>query len=244
MKTGVFDSKKEFHEIPFYEIQGLMSEISKKATELKPGLKERFEEYDKKITRFSKELEFVLHELGWYLYDPFCLGKDEVLFSNGKRMYLASTSFIMQPDFDRKTITGETTGYPILTDEVVGYDSSFNYKNIDEGIVDENGYVDCRFAGGLEELAEIELLHELIKNQMEYENYINTIHEYNSKLEYITNKPNVIAAKKQDDGSISLYFVSENTGAVKEFIDKLKNEEKLSELIPITLEKNGKTKTA
>lgn len=244
MKTGVFDSKKIFHEIPFYEIQGLMSEISKKAIELKPEYKKTFEKYKKNITRFSKELEFVLHELGWYIYDPFCHGEDEVLFSNGKRTYLASVSYIMKPDFDRKNIADDTIGYPLLTDEIVGYDRELNYKNIDEGVVDSNGYVDCKFAGGLEELAEIELLHELIQNKAEYENYINTNHEYNSKLEYLTNKPNTMVARKQNDGTISLLFVSENDGVVKEFVDRLKEEEKISELIPIVGEESIKTKTA
>ena len=47
MKTGVFDSKLNFHELPFYEIEGLCDTIVKTAIEKSEELKKKYEKKKK-----------------------------------------------------------------------------------------------------------------------------------------------------------------------------------------------------
>lgn len=235
MKTGVLDSRLEFHELPFYEIQGLMQNIVETATKKSKKYQKIYSDYKKKITRFSPELEFCLHELGWMIYDPFLQGNDEVLFSNGSRCYLASKDYVLQKGFDRHRVNSDL-GYPILTDEFVKYDPHLNISNIDEGIIDSKGYVDAGFTDSLDTLAEIEVMEETIRDKNMYLDYLRSKDTYNTKLEYITSKKNVISARKLEDGSITLQYVSENDGLVEDFINRAKQENKIAELIPITQE--------
>lgn len=237
MKTGVLDSRLKFHELPFYEIQGLMKVIVETATKKSKKYSEIYSEYKKNITRFSPELEFCLHELGWMIYDPFLQGNDEVLFSNGNRCYLASREYILKEGFDRHSINVDL-GYPMLTDEIVKYDASMNIENMDEGIIDTKGYVDAGFTDSLDTLAEIEVMEETISDKNAYLEYINSKDMYPTKLEYVTSKKNVISAKKLEDGTITLQFVSENDGVVQDFIERAKSENKIAELIPMTQEEN------
>lgn len=237
MKTGVLDSRLEFHELPFYEIQGLMKNIVETATKKSKKYQEIYSDYKKKITRFSPELEFCLHELGWMLYDPFLQNNDEVLFSNGNRCYLASREYVLRDGFDRHSINVDL-GYPILTDENVKYDANMTIDNMNEGIIDSQGYVDAGFTDSLDTLAEIEVMQETIRDKKAYLDYLRSKDLFATKLEYITSKKNVISAKKLEDGSLTLQFVSENDGVVQEFIDTAKKENKIAELIPITQEEN------
>lgn len=237
MKAGVLDSKLEYHELPFYEIEGLMKKIVETATQKSAKYQKIYSSYKEKITRFSPELEFCLHELGWMLYDPFLQGNDEVLFSNGTRCYLASREYVLKKGFDRHSIDVDL-GYPILTDENIKYDSEISLDNIDEGIIDSKGYVDSHFTDSLDTLAEIEVMENTIGNKEAYEDYLQNKDIYPTKLEYITSKKNVIAAKKLEDGSLTLQFVSENDDKVQDFIDRAKSEHKIAELIPMTQEEN------
>lgn len=233
MKTGVMDSRLEFHELPFYEIEGLCNAIVKTAIEKSEKYKELYEEYEKKVTRFSPAFEFCIHELGWMLYDPFTLGNDEVLFSNGKRCYVASMNYITQPNFDRHNIDNPNVGYPVLYDETIGYDPNIAIESIKEGIVDEQGYVDSGFTESLETLAELEVMFKLMKDKEAYEEYLASRDMYATKLDYITSKENVISAKKLEDGSMTIGYASENNGKVADFINRLKAEDKLAEYIPL-----------
>lgn len=237
MKTGVLDSRLEFHELPFYEIRGLMKNIVETATKKSKKYQEIYSEYKKNITRFSPELEFCLHELGWMLYDPFLQGNDEVLFSNGQRCYLASREYVLKEGFDRHSINVDL-GYPMLTDENVKYDANMNIENMDEGIIDSKGYVDAGFTDSLDTLAEIEVMEETISNKEAYLDYLDSKDTYDTKLDYITSKKNVISAKRLEDGTITLQYVSENDGVVQDFIDRAKSEDKIAELIPMTQEEN------
>lgn len=237
MKTGVLDSRLEFHELPFYEIQGLTKNIVETATKKSKKYQEIYSEYKKNITRFSPELEFCLHELGWMLYDPFLQGNDEVLFSNGNRCYLASREYVLKEGFDRHSINVDL-GYPMLTDDNVKYDASMNIDNMEEGIIDSKGYVDAGFTDSLDTLAEIEVMQETISDKNAYLEYINSKEMYDTKLDYITSKKNVISAKKLEDGTITVQYVSENDGVVQDFIDRAKSENRIAELIPMTQEEN------
>ena len=238
MKTGVLDSRLEFHELPFYEIEGLCNEIVATAISKSEEYRAKYEEYKNNITRFSPAFEFCLHELGWMLYDPFCLGTDEVLFSNGHRCYIASINYVKKEGFDRHSITNENVGYPRLDDQVVGYDPNIQVDSIKEGIVDEKGYVDGSFVDSLYTLAEIEVMFNNIKDKEAYLDFMRSKNQYETKLDYLTSKKNVIAAKKLEDGSVSIRFVSENDGKVQEFIDNLKESGKLADFTPIVGNEN------
>lgn len=233
MKTGMFDSKMNFHELPFYEIEGLCRTIAEKSSELNEEYKARYEEYKTKITRFSPAFEFCLHELGWMLYDPFSIGEDEVLFSNGERCYVTSLEYVKTPGFKRASINEPNFGYPRLEDSAIGYDPNISITSINNGIVDERGYVDSGFADSIDVLADIEVMMENIKSEESYGTYMESRYLYPSKLEYLTSKPNTMKAEKLPDGNISLQFVSENNGKVQNFIERLKNADMLAEYIPI-----------
>lgn len=233
MTTGVFDSKMNFHELPFYEIEGLCDRIASKACELSDEYKEKYSEYQKNITRFSASLEFCLHELGWMIYDPLSLGEDEVLFSNGSRSYISSLEYVKNPNFDRKSIQDDNFGYPRLDDDTIGFDPNISITSVNSGIVDEEGYVDSGFVDSLDTLAEIEIMTENIRSEEAYKEYLETRYLYPSRLEYITSRPNTLKAEKLPDGNISLQYVSENSGKVEDFINRLRNADMLAEYIPI-----------
>lgn len=249
---GVYDTNKKFHKLDFYKMQGLFEEMTKAACNASPEMKKLYEkEYKGKITRFSSELEFCLHELGWMIYNPFCEQVDEgpsfdpehpkgnVLFSNGKRTYISSGGYIMKPDFDRKSIDVEETGFPKLTDEYVGYDANLkDYDAMNAGIIDEQGYVSSFFLPSMEELATLELLHKMIKDKETYEDYMLHKDEFANALDYLTSQKNVIAIKKLNDGSCTLEYVSENDGKVQQFIDELKAKDKIAEFVPLVVEEN------
>ena len=238
MKTGVFDSRLEFHELPFYEIEGLCDAIVATAVAKSEDYRLKFEEYKKNITRFSASFEFCMHELGWMLYDPFCIGEDEVLFSNGNRCYVASVNYVSKEGFDRHSITNESVGYPRLEDSVIGYDPNISVDSIKEGIVDSKGYVDSSFTDSLNTLAEIEVMFDNISDEEAYLDYMRSKDQYATKLDYLTSKKNVIAAKKLDDGSVSIRYVSENDGKVADFIDSLKATDKVADFIPREADEN------
>ena len=78
------DPQGKEHELEFYDIQGLAEKLVETAKG-NETLKEYFAaNFKSKITRVSPEFEFLIHKLGWMLKDPFNLGEDEWLFSNGK----------------------------------------------------------------------------------------------------------------------------------------------------------------
>ena len=232
MKTGLIDSQGRFHEVDYYEIQNLCEVMVQAAINKSPVLRKVFEEkFANKITRFSKELEFCLHILGWMVYDPFALGRDEVLFSNGERSYIASSEVITKPGFDRTKIKNNNLGFPILTDEVVGFDSTLNHiENYNKGIIDERGYVDASFVPTLKSLADIILMHDMIKDKELYEEFTSRGKNNHHPLDFLTARKNVIAIKKLDNGKYMMHFADENDGRVLEFIDKMEIEDRIEKL--------------
>lgn len=236
--TGVIDSKGDFHNLYFYKIQELCEVMVNTAILDSDDLKIKYEtEYKGKITRFSSEVEFCLHELGWMIYDPFCQERDEVLFSNGNRCYVASTKYVKKVGFDRKKVNNDKIGFPLLTDEAIDYQEDLaNIDKINEGIVDERGFISAKFLPNMNDLASIVLMFDLIKNEEKYNDYINHKDEYANALEYLTSKKNVISIKKLENGTFALEFVSENDGKVQSFIDNLEKMNKVAELVPLVLD--------
>ena len=222
------DPQGKEHELEFYDIQGLAERLVKTAKD-NETLKEYFDvNFGSKISRVSPEFEFLLHKLGWMLKDPFNLGEDEWLFSNGKRAYVVSEDYINQEGFDRFAVQDESVGFPILTDEVLGYvPAPVKIGYIGTGILDEKGYVSANVIDDPELLAQVLMMHEMFKNKELYDEYTSEETEelYDSVEEYLKARPNIVATKKEPTGKISLNYVSENTGTVKDTLDALAAED-------------------
>lgn len=224
MKHGMVDPKGVLHELAAYEIEGLCKAMMQTAIESDENYRKAYEDkYKNRFTYFSEALEFCVHELGWKLYDPFCLGKEEVLFSNGSRSYVAPLSKLQEPGFDPKKVTATDIGYCVLTDKDVNADRTLtNINYYDDGIVSDRGFVSSSFVNGdLNSLAQVILMHEFIKSKEMYDHYLANRHHYTSQLDYLTSLANVIAIDKQENGKFSIRFVSENDGKVLDFINAL-----------------------
>lgn len=244
--NGVIDTKREFHELPPYKIEELCKTMVDVAISEDEELKKKYEnEYKKKITRFSCNIEFVLRELGWMIYDPLCLGRDEVLFSNGKRDFIASMDYIRSINYDIRSIVNNKAGFLPLTDELLEYDKDLeNTSNKNTGLVDDRGYISAINMPSLNDLASLSLMNDLMSDKSVYSDYKNHRDEFRSALEYVTSKRNCISIERMDDGKLTLGFVSENDGKVQSFIDRLEYEERIAELHPLVIEEESVRKVA
>lgn len=224
--TEVSFDGKNFQKLYVYEIKNLCEEMVRTLLSSdKPdtnNLKQKFnDEYASKCTRFNPSIEFCIHELHMAIKDPLCFGNEEVLISNGKRAYFVSSATYNSEGFDINNINREDIGMPILTDETINYDPTLkNYSTYNNGIIDEDGYIDNSFVENSSSLGEIILMHKLFADKSVYDDYMKTKQFYKSPLEYITSRPNCIAVSKIND-KFNLQFVSENDGRVKEFINEL-----------------------
>ncbi len=235
--TGVIDTKGKFHQLYFYKIEELCQVLTRKAIDENLDLRKKYNKmYHGKITRFSKDILFCLHELGWMIYDPFALGREEVLFSNGERAYIASLDYVQQPGFNRMDINNETVGFPLLTDKFIGYKGLDSLDGIEEGIIDELGYVSSAFLPSLNDLATIILMFDMMKSEEVYRDYLEKRDVLKTPLEYITSKKNCISIKKLEDETYTISYVTENDGAVQDFIDALEASGKLAGATPTVLE--------
>lgn len=244
--NGVIDTKREFHELPFYKIKELCEVMVKTAVLEDAALKDKYDnEYKNKITRFSCDIEFVIRELGWMIYDPLCLGRDEVLFSNGERSFIASMDYIRSINYDIRSIVNNKAGFLPLTDELLAYDKSLSdTSNKGTGIVDERGYISSDRMPSLNDLASLSLMYDLMSDEEIYKDYLEHRHEFPTSLEYVTSKPNVISLERMDDGKLTLGFVSENDGIVGSFIERLEKEGRIAELKPLVQEERESLKVA
>lgn len=245
IKYGVVTPEGVMKELFYYEIKELFERIMKLAIEDNEEYRKIYEEkYEGKYTCFSDAIEFCLHELGWMIYDPYSVGADKVMFSNGNMSYVADRKVVLAEGFDRKSVTA-TTGMPRLTDENVSYDKTLmNFDSYEEGIVTEDGYVSSHvFNDKLNILSRVMLMHEMTGSETLYKHYMENRPSYATTLEYYTSFPNVISVKKQGD-SFSLQYVSENDGKVQEFIDTLNITGKLSNYDPVAVEEDRAYKLA
>lgn len=244
--NGVIDTKREFHELPPYKIEELCKVMVGIAISEDDELNNKYEnEYKNKMTRFSCNIEFVLRELGWMIYDPLCVGRDEVLFSNGKRSFIASMDYIRSINYDIRSIVNNKAGFLPLTDELLEYDRELKHTDDkNTGLIDNRGYISVTNIPSLNDLASLSLMYDLMSDEEVYKDYKEHRHEYASSLEYVTSKKNSISIERMDDGKITLGFVSENDGIVKDFIDRLEEEGKVAELKPLVQEETGIKKVA
>ncbi len=235
--TGVIDTKGKFHQLYFYKIEELCQVLTRKAIDENLELRKKYNaEYHGKITRFSKDVLFCLHELGWMIYDPFSLGREEVLFSNGKRDYIASLDYVQQPGFNRFEVDNEHVGFPLLTDSFIGYKKLDSLDGIEEGIIDEEGYVSSAILPSLNDLATIILMFDMMRDEEVYRDYLENKDIFKTPLEYITSKKNCISIKKLEDETYTISYVTENDGVVKDFIDALIASGKIAGTTPAVLE--------
>lgn len=235
MKCGIYNSDFIFQEVNTYDIKSLCKSIVNKITSQDYQMKLLFYEYQKNITRFDPNFEFCLHELGLCVLDPLGTGKDQILLSHNKHTYLLQSNPFndsYKPKdfnlFDSKTDI--IIDYPTLTDKNVGYRDNFqDMSNITEGIADSYGYVDSFFVRGIDNLAKIELIDEMLGNKNYYDEDVYLLKHNIKPLEILTNRSNCISIKRNPDGKFSIEFLSENTGKLKEFIDNLSNNNLISD---------------
>lgn len=188
----IINSKNELNTLeafPFYELQNVCEVMLNKALEDDTYRKIYEEKYEGKITKFSCAIEFCLHELGLVISDPLNLEKNEVMFSNGKRSYIASKELIEKSDFNRHNIKEENIGFPILTDDAIKLDRTLDdTSEITNGLIDEDSYMNPLVIGSKEEFARIYLMHRMASNEELYNEYKNHIREYKSVLEFLIKK--------------------------------------------------------
>lgn len=230
--TGMIDNKGEFHEINFYNIQGLCEAMTDAAINNDELLCQDYEEnFKKKLTRFSPEFEFCLHRLGWKLYDPFCLGGKDVLTSNGEVSFLSLAETVVNPEFDRYAVKNPRSSYPKLTDELLGYQADLKtLTEMETGLVDEKGYIRASETVGLNNLARLTWMFKMMNSKEAYEYYMEHRHEYESSLDFYADYKNEVVVKNLRNGTYSLRFASENDGEVKEFVERLEREGKIAEM--------------
>ena len=227
MKMGIIAPDGTFKEMPIYKI-GEMARQAATVAEKNKDYKATLAEYRKNITRFNPEIEFIINELGFMIYDPLLKGKDEVLFSNGERHFIASTAFVTKEGFDRKAIRSEA-GFPVLTDENMHYSNVLDENKIIKGIIDERGYLDFTPVKKLNALAEIILMDKLFDDVFIAEDYMKNKDKYKNALDYVTSKDNTLAIRKEEDGKFNLQYVSDNNEVISSFLKKLESEGKISD---------------
>lgn len=223
MLGKLIDQQGNVLEIEFYKIQNLCEVMVDAAINNSRVLRVEFEdEYLSRMTRFSPEFEFCLHRLGWMLYDPYCLGKDEVLFSNGERSYVANSEFVKQEGFNRFAVKNDKVGYARLTDELIKYDDSLNKINdYTVGIVDEEGYVDAGFVSNVVNLADVIVMSKLIQDESFFKEYVRDGKNYANSLLFLLSRKNTLVVRHLSDGKFQMKGDKESTGMIRNFVDKL-----------------------
>ena len=111
--------------------------------------------------------------------------------------------------FEPKAITRTDIGFPILTEEIVGYDRSLeNIDSYDDGIVNEKGYISSKMVNGnLDALAKVILMHELSRSEELYNHYLKNRGLYLSQLEYLTSLKNLILHVVQLSTIVYMFFI-------------------------------------
>lgn len=219
----IINSKGEInnlHEINFYDIQQLCETMVNVAME-NPELRERYETfYARKITKFSPELQFCIHELGLTIYDPFNRGKDEYLFSNGNRSFVTAAANLNKEKLNRRAVNIQNMGFPIMTDELLHVDKSLNsLENINSGIIDNDSYIDTRCVTNKEIFAQIYLMDLLASNKEIYEHYMAHKGEYPTTLDYLINALGMASVDLNEQGEIELSYTENVNEGTKDIVD-------------------------
>ena len=231
MDTGIITPTGVEERMPLFQIGPYLVGVVRKEIAKDPILNAKYQFMKKVITRFSPDVMFALIELGYKIVAPFARSRDNVLFSNGGALFVASKNYVMGRYYDPARLKDED-GTPVPTDEVIGFDKDLtNLDKMQNGIIDNNGYVDSTYldkvtqndpgqtSNGL--LASFLLMNDMLFYESLYKDVLSN-RKKQTDLEYITSKPNCICINKEGD-KFSLSYVSENLGKVGNFVQKLKD---------------------
>ena len=236
MDTGIITNEGMFEPLPLFQIGPRLEGTVREAIKKDPVANFEFQLMKSQMKRFSPEVMYAIVKLGYKIVAPFAKSRDNVLFSNGGTLFVASKNYVCGKFFEPDKLKDED-GIQVPTDEVIKYDPELtNIDNIDEGIIDEYGYVDSTYLsnatknnvgkGNLDLLASFLLMNDMLFSERIYKDVL-TDRKKKTDLAYITSKPNCVCIKRDGD-KFSLSYVSENTGKVEKFIDRLKEEDKIA----------------
>ena len=232
MDTGIITPTGVEEKMPLFQIGPYLVGVVREAISKDMLANAKYQFMRSKITRFSPEVIFALTDLGYKIVAPFARSRDNVLFSNGGSLFIASKNYVFGRYFDPEKLK-DVDGIQVPTDEVIEYDKNItNIDNIKNGIVDNNGYVDSTYLDKVTEkdpanssndlLASFLLMNDMLFSERLYKDVLSSRKKM-TDLEYITSKPNCICIKRDGD-KFNLSYVSDNLGKVGNFIQKLKDE--------------------
>lgn len=231
MDTGIITPTGVEEKMPLFQIGPYLTGAVREAIAKDMMANAKFQFMKQKMTRFSPEVMFALTDLGYKIVAPFARSRDNVLFSNGGSLFVASKNYVFGRYFDPDKLK-DIDGIQVPTDETIGFDKNIaNIDNIKNGIVDNNGYVDSTYLDNVtakepgvdsnDLLASFLLMNDMLFSERLYKDVLAN-RKKQTDLQYMTSKPNCICVKR-DGEKFSLSYVSDNLGKVGNFIQKLKD---------------------
>ena len=233
MDTGIITPTGVEEKMPLFQIGPYLVGVVRNAIKDDMILNAKYQYMRQCITRFSPEVILALTDLNYKIVAPFAKSVNNVLFSNGGALFMASKNYVCGRYFKPEQLP-DSDGYPIPTDEMIKYDKELaNIDNIQCGIIDNNGYVDSTFLDPVTKvdpgrtsnvlLASLLLMNDMLFYEPLYKDALKNRKKMND-LEYMTSKPNCICIQRDGD-KFNLSYVSDNLGKVGNFIQKLKDQQ-------------------
>ena len=237
MDTGIITPTGVEEKMPLFQIGPYLTGAVREAIAKDMLANAKYQYMRQHMTRFSPDVMFALTDLGYKIVAPFARSRDNVLFSNGGTLFVASKNYVLGRYFNPDLLK-DKDGIQVPTDETIAFDKNIaNLDKIQNGIVDNNGYVDSTYLDNVTEkdpnnnsndlLASFLLMNDMLFSERLYKDVLAN-RKRQSDLEFITSKPNCICVKREGD-KFSLSYVSENLGKVGNFIQKLKDEQLIAQ---------------
>jgi len=242
MDTGIITPTGVVENMPLFQIGPYLTGVVREAIKKDMFLNAKYVYMKENMRRFNPDVMFALTDLNYKIIAPFAKSRDSVLFSNGGSLFVASKNYILGRYFNPELLK-DKDGIQIPTDETIGYSSDFDVEKMNEGIIDDLGYVDSGYLTNVtnttpgqsnnELLASFLLMNDMLFSERIYKDALSN-RKNKTDLEFITSKPNCICIKKTGDG-FSITYVSENTGKVGALINKMEEDGLISqyEMLPV-----------
>jgi len=229
MDTGIITPTGVIEYMPLFQIGPYLTGVVREELKKDPIMNAKYVFMKEKIKRFDPNVIFALTDLGYKIIAPFAKSRDNVLFSNGGTLFVASKNYVLGRYF-KPELLNDKDGIQVPTDETIKYDIDLmNLSEMNEGIIDNRGYVDSSYLDNVTEktpgktsnelLASFLLMNDMLFSEHVYKDVISN-RKKQTDLEYLTSKPNCICIKR-DGEKFNLSYVSENSGKVDFFIKKL-----------------------
>ena len=229
MDTGIITPTGIVEYMPLFQIGPYLTGVVREAVKKDPIMNSKYVFMKEKIRRFDTDVMFALTDLGYKIIAPFAKSRDNVLFSNGGTLFIASKNYVMGRYFNPELLK-DSDGIQVPTDETIGYDIDLkDFADYKEGIIDNRGYVDSTYLDNVTNktpgkssndlLASFLLMNDMLFSERIYKDVIAN-RKKQTDLEYLTSQPNCICIKR-DGEKFNLSYVSENSGKVDFFIKEL-----------------------